>query len=1695
MCKSRRMTARLLTAWVFGLACSVLTQVGTAQDGNRLSYLDSFLDPYYVSGDFPKLTTPQWVGEAGVEAVVVLAIDDMRDTARYEAYLRPILERLKQIDGRAPVSIMTNSVNPNDPLLAKWIKEGLSIDVHTINHPCPCLQNSDLPQSQRTYHECVDLMASIPGNRPVAFRMPCCDSLNTPSPRFWTEIFNQTSAKGNFLSIDSSVFNVITPTDQSLPREWVLRKDGKERFRHYIPFKSFVNTINNYPYPYLIGRSCWEFPCVVPSDWEAQNVQRSNNPDTVRDMKIALDVTVQKKGVYNLVFHPHGWIRNDQVIDIINHAVQKHGNKVKFLSFREAADRLQKHLLSGQPLRAADGSENGIRMIDLNQDGYLDVVIGNDSARKTRLWSATDQEWLTSEFPADVRNGETRFGIRDKQVIALQLTDKARGAWRWTGTKWQGSNQLTRGLETLNTAAAGKDRGVRLRDTDGNGQCELIVANERQKAIYRWANDHWVPSTLPWPKGVAIVDDQGRDAGLRFIDIDQDGYDDLLFSNEDRYSLSLWRTGQTPGWSLDALSGKRSDADAIPIISRLGTNNGAWFHSDHLWVQNEDTARLPNLVDRRSFQQLLQPLHGDMPPPRSPAQSRQGMRVPTGLKIELVASEPLVNDPIAFDWGIDGSLWVVEMGDYPLGADGKGSSGGRIKKLLDTDGDGRYERAILFMDKLNFPTGIKCWKGGVLVTAAPEVFFAADTNGDGKADKKEVLFTGFREGNQQHRVNGLRWGLDNWLYLANGDSGGTIKSLKTGKSLDINGRDLRIRPDTGEMDALAGQTQYGRNRDDWGNWFGGNNSNPMWHYVLEDYVLRRNPHVAAPAVRKQVSVQPGASPIYPTSRTLTRFNDPARANRFTSACSPIVYRDQYLAQLVGNALICEPVHNLVHRERMEPLGASFTSRRLPSEEDSEFLTSSDNWFRPTMIRTGPDGALWVADMYRLVIEHPEWIPQAWQDRLDLRTGSNLGRIYRITRSDDTRPANSTGHLNDRSTTEWIQDLGSTNGWRRDTAQQQLVWQKDVSAVKPLQAMVRSHKSPLARLHALCTLDGMGKLDATIVGVGLRDRHAGVRRHAARLAQQFPTTELPKLVADLTELESDEAVLMQIAITLGYYDSKHAGITLGRFASQHVKNNYLYAASLSSIHAKNLAHVMQGAFSGPRKASDRLLEHLLAVAAGLGNRDVVNSLVIEWTSTKSYADWQVRAITATLENLQSRKIVPHDFLSAPARAGIEKMIGALRPMLLEKSVQPLTIEGIIRLLGYAEQDREDIANTLELILVPQQTLELQIAAMSSLLQLPGNSAQRLLERWASMSPALRLQVINRMLLETRHIQQLLNALQKGQVPPGHLDARQRNQLVEHSDTAIATRAAKIFETSPQGNRQQVIQAYQPALKLTGDTERGRLHYRKHCANCHQLEGVGFAVGPNLAALKVRSSQALLTAILDPNQAVEAKYLEFVAVTRDGRQHAGILSRETSTDITLRAPQGKQTVILRQTIDILRTSGKSLMPVGVEKDIPQQAMADIIHYLRSQGPPPKTFPGNKPQVVRPAKPGAAIELTTATCRIYGNEIRLEARYGNLGFWGSAQDRAEWTVELTKAGTYEAWIDLACPQNTAGNPFVFTAGSSQLRGKVPATASWDDYQKKMIGRISLPAGSSGISFRSDGAPQGFLLDLRGIQLVPIR
>src|SRR5437762_4973748 len=368
--------------------------VAQAQNGNRLAYLDE-VDPYYPHKSFPKLITPQWVGEPGVEAVVILAIDDMRDPKKYEAFLRPLLRRLQQIDGRAPVSIMCNQLDPKDAQLQTWLKEGLSIECHTIDHPCPFFKNG-FARAKETYDKCVDLMGQIPGNKPVAFRMPCCDSLNTPSPRFYAEIFNKTTDKGKYLSIDSSVFNVFTPGDPELPRELVLMPDGSERFRKYLPKdRSFVNTIEDYPYPYVIGRLCWQFPCVTPSDWQAQHLHKPNNPQTVKDWQAALDCTVIKKGVMTMVFHPHGWIKNDQLVELADYADKKYGKKVKFLSFREALERLEKNVLAGNTLRKkVDGLFSAVAIRD-HIGGFLNVRItekvistkdGVSHQGKDRIW-------------------------------------------------------------------------------------------------------------------------------------------------------------------------------------------------------------------------------------------------------------------------------------------------------------------------------------------------------------------------------------------------------------------------------------------------------------------------------------------------------------------------------------------------------------------------------------------------------------------------------------------------------------------------------------------------------------------------------------------------------------------------------------------------------------------------------------------------------------------------------------------------------------------------------------------------------------------------------------------------------------------------------------------------------------------------------------------------------------------------------------------------------------------------------------------------------------------------------------------------------------------------------------------------------------------------------------------------------------
>ena len=290
----------------------------------------------------------------------------------------------------------------------------------------------------------------------------------------------------------------------------------------------------------------------------------------------------------------------------------------------------------------------------------------------------------------------------------------------------------------------------------------------------------------------------------------------------------------------------------------------------------------------------------EMPPPKSPAESLRSIRTKPGLRVELVAAEPLVVDPVAIDFGADGSLWVCEMRDYPTGIDRRWKPGGVIKRLGDTDGDGRYDSASVLLEGVPFPTGVMAWRKGVLICAAPNILYAEDTDGDGKADVRRTLFEGFATENFQGRVNGLTYSLDNWVYGANGLIGGVIQGLISGRAVDIGGRDFRIKPDTGVMEPAAGLTQQGRVHDDWGNQFGGNNSDWLQHYPhagLTPRDVTRSPRHPARACmsraartatsssrsagRSTGSTSPGAptAPRRPAARASTATRPSAKATR------------------------------------------------------------------------------------------------------------------------------------------------------------------------------------------------------------------------------------------------------------------------------------------------------------------------------------------------------------------------------------------------------------------------------------------------------------------------------------------------------------------------------------------------------------------------------------------------------------------------------------------------------------------------------------------------------------------------------------------------------------------------------------------------------------------------------------------------
>lgn len=1081
------------------------------------------------------------------------------------------------------------------------------------------------------------------------------------------------------------------------------------------------------------------------------------------------------------------------------------------------------------------------------------------------------------------------------------------------------------------------------------------------------------------------------------------------------------------------------------------------------------------------------------PAPVAPSASVAAMDVHEAMEVQLVASEPLIRDPVAFDWSPDGRLWVVEMHDYPLGIGPDGAPGGRVVVLDDDNGDGVYDRSSVFADGLTFPSGIKVWRDGVLVSVAPDVLWLRDTDGDGRSDETRPVLHGFAEGNPQHRANGLRWGIDNWLYLGIGDGSDVIEADQD--QLSVRGRDLRMRPEgPGRLEAQSGQTQFGRTQNDWGEWFGNDNSNPLWHYVLDDHYLRRNPFVQPPAVKRDVPEQAGIAPVYPASRTLERFNDLYAANRFTSACSPEIYRDILLGEsFYGNAFVCEPVHNLIHREVVSEDGLSYRSRRAPEEEQREFLASRDNWCRPVMVRTGPDGALWFADMYRYVIEHTTWIPADFQRRMDVRAGSDQGRIYRV--YPRNRQPRDWPNLTQLSRADLIRQLESPNGWIRDMVQQMVLWQPQPDDKTLLTELVLHSSSAAARLQAMYTLAGLQQLDTTILAAALKDSHPEVTRHAVRLSESR-LDQQPTLLAAVGELARQSEIAprlrLQLAYSLGESKSELATQRLAELLLAAHDSSELLAAASSSLGPHNIGPVLQQVLAMPPDAVDL---DVVRQVASIGWRLTPEQAAAQLLPALAPAPgsdreaWQIQLLAHLIQDLP-----PDD--SDPYRS-LRKTVSDQRPAAARLAADPaaktaLRIDACGLLADSLAQHPEDFDRLVSLIQSRDTAPELQRAAMDGILS---SGAAEQLERvirlcWPTLSPPMRGQLLEQVLGRAETSELFLHLVRDEAVPATDVPTLYRQRLLESADLHVRQEAQQLLVDTASQNRQELVNGYMQRWQLPGDTHSGAKLFEKHCSACHRLGTVGQAVGPDLAALSDRSPLTLATAVLDPNRAVDDKYIGFIVETQQGQQISGLVQQETSNQLVVMTPNGQTQAILKSDLAALRATGKSFMPEGFEQELSPSQLADLVTFVRSYRPPSKEYENHEPQLVK-ADAAGVLKLSADQSYIYGGRLIFEQKHKNLGWWEREGDYAVWEVNVPTAGTYRIQLEYACDDDSAGAGFAVLVGDQKAIGQTSSTGSWDRYSEFNAGSIELPAGLTDVTVTNSGPIRRELFDLRSVTL----
>ena len=985
-------------------------------------------------------------------------------------------------------------------------------------------------------------------------------------------------------------------------------------------------------------------------------------------------------------------------------------------------------------------------------------------------------------------------------------------------------------------------------------------------------------------------------------------------------------------------------------------------------------------------------------------------KVKPGFHLKLAAHEPQVRSPVAISFDERGRMFVVEMIDYSELRDVTPHLG-RVSMLEDKDGDGYYETSTVFADNLPWPTGIICANGGIYVIATPDVYFFKDTTGAGKADVREVVFTGFGSGLKLLNVQGLancpQWGLDNRIHIqAGGGNRGVVTCLKRPdlKGAELGGKDFWFDPRTHEFGLEAGGAQFGMSFDNYGRKFACSNSDHLQYFVYDDRYAARNPFFSMPSPRQSIAADGGAAEVHRISpdepwrivRTRWRIAGVVKgavegggrvSGYFTGATGTTVYRgDAYGEDFRNNTFTGDAGGQLVHRKKIYPNGVSLIGRRPDDEQNFEFAASKDTWVRVVNFANAPDGCLHVIDMYREVIEHPWSIPDEIKKHLDLNSGSDRGRIYRLEpdRADWSRRTGSTAErsaavpggksLADMSTAELVKTLEHPNGWHRDTAARLLYEKQDQSAIPLLEKLVSDSKSAVAKLHALGALDGLGALSEAVVIKAMKDKEKHLQERAVLLSEKLfeqgvPSETLWKAFGALFSEcgqnangklvnEQDKRVLMQLAFTIGEIKRPMTtspfdpSLELRKGVGPHVDDfraillagllsrsgtDKAFGAAIASAPVALMVPVLQSGFGSCPTNNDGIVPTVPAMiraAAASGNTDQTRWLIKYVEMMPSAARVAALAEGLKIAGTTIAKMDTENKFTAVFEQAAERMRNV-------KLFDDFRIEAIkLVALDTPKQAVPALLACLE----KSQAEAVQSAGVTALGQFGGSEVtDALIAHWPDFARKAHTAAFAVMLARPERATALLQAIEAKRIAVGELSAADAQALFKHKDPSVAKLADKVLVELKPPSRESVIAKFQPALAAKGEAARGREIFAQRCATCHRAEDKGIQIGPDLITVKTKGRDGILTAILDPNKEVAPQFIAYTVETKDGQSLTGFITKDDASGLTLKMIGGAEQTIPRNQIKGSSSSGLSLMPEGIEAGMDAQAMADLLTFI--------------------------------------------------------------------------------------------------------------------------------------------------------